>query len=369
MRVAFAVLILADRLLLTLDFRDFFIIKNNGGKMLLPYAATSQHPSLHYTVTIFQLAPESAWLYWTMHAQGLISAILLLLGAGWPRLQLVLLYLNMLCFHHHNAMIWDGEDVMFRVWTVLLLFLPAFDTITIYDRFGRTRDRHHDDPSSSTTTTTTTTTPVWPFRLWQLNLCFIYAGAGLGKLASERWWNGTALYHISHAVDFFGGAFTPATIFNRLRPLQIMTWSSLLLECTCWITCWFAPNITVVNMILLHLGIELSMNMHCFEFLSVMGWMVFLVETNVVDEQDDDNENKSNARSKNNTWKRTVINVCLLSVITIAFIDTAPVELLPISSSAFSTRLVVPALEYRARLLKNVIDPCLSPLGLYQGTW
>ena len=120
LRIALALLILADRLLLTVDFKDFFL----GPNCLLPYAATSQDESLMYAVTIFQWLPEAPdWLYWALQGQALVSAMLVLLGVAWPRLQLLLLYINMLQFNCHNAMIWDGEDVMFLFWTFFMLLM------------------------------------------------------------------------------------------------------------------------------------------------------------------------------------------------------------------------------------------------------
>ena len=80
--------------------------------------------------------------------------------------------------------------------------------------------------------------------------------------------------------DFWGGPFTPDFLFNRLGPLKILCWVSLVVECTCWIVVWFKPLRvpTVIVMVLFHIGIDLAMNMHCFEWLFILGWLFFLVE-------------------------------------------------------------------------------------------
>jgi hypothetical protein len=62
-----------------------------------------------------------------------------------------------------------------------------------------------------------------------------------------------------------------------MGPLMVLTYASLLLECGCLITAWLWPTATVVAMWGLHLGIELAMNMHCLEWLCMIGWLTFLV--------------------------------------------------------------------------------------------
>jgi hypothetical protein len=38
--------------------------------------------------------------------------------------------------------------------------------------------------------------PIWPIRLFQIEMCCIYAGAGYSKLSSKRWRTGNAMYHV-----------------------------------------------------------------------------------------------------------------------------------------------------------------------------
>lgn len=113
----------------------------------------------------------------------MVVAFLLLLGIA-PRLMVVLHHICLLTFHHHNGIMWDGEDAMFRVWNALFLFLPLH-RVTIYEWMGGLTKEQKE-----------MTWPMWPFRLWQIEICYIYLGAGFGKLSSERWQNGTAMYHV-----------------------------------------------------------------------------------------------------------------------------------------------------------------------------
>jgi hypothetical protein len=181
-RVAFAFLILADRLLLTVDFQRFFI------DAMMPYEASSKNEQLEKSFSLFAVLPSTPASYYLMHLQGLVQALFLLLGVA-PRIQLIGVYINMLTFHHHNALIWDGEDDMFRMYAFLLFWLPIHH-ITIYDKFGFGKSKKKQDDTSADYW------PMWPFRLWQIEMSLIYSGAGLGKLASKSWQLGDALWDV-----------------------------------------------------------------------------------------------------------------------------------------------------------------------------
>lgn len=262
-RMAHAFLIICDRLLLTVDFRWFFL---SG---MIPYDANSKdfYPS---QFTFFSMIPpdSSAW-YWGLHITCIVQAVLLFLGV-FPKFQLAGIHLIMLSFYHHNDRLWDGEDEMFRMWDLMLFFLPL-NHVTIFDRFK--------GPTESSTKSSLSW-PMWPVRLWQVEVSFIYFGASFGKLQNPRWLYGHALQHVIHTNDFFGGIFAPDFMFNRVGPLRLLTYTSLMLETISPVSAWIAPRTTAILMILLHLGIEMAMNMHCFEWLSMIGWSIFLIQGN-----------------------------------------------------------------------------------------
>jgi hypothetical protein len=63
-----------------------------------------------------------------------------------------------------------------------------------------------------------------------------------------------------------------------LLPIKLLTWSSLLLENLALFTIWplRSRQATVVAMVLFHVGIDITMNMHIFELVSILGWLFFL---------------------------------------------------------------------------------------------
>jgi hypothetical protein len=178
-------------------------------------------------------------------------------------------------------------------------------------------------------------------------------------------------------------------------------------------------------MIALHIGIELTMNMHVFELLSIIGWCMFFIEP---DQSYEDYIGTARGSSTNNTTGNTqsidatktkkqnhetktalhgqgiiqystFINIFLLTLTTIIIIDTFPLSELhdilevgltvplssaltitasPLQSSIVSglTNVVTNVqtlLLYLCTIRKGVLFPnvmkYLYPIGLYQDVW
>ena len=179
----------------------------------------------------FQLAPESDWLIWGVNYLCLLQGILLLLGIA-PRFQCVSLVVYLASWEHQNDHAWDAQDVMLRFFGFLLCFMPLH-RLTVYEWYqtrGMSREEkialHQND-----------SWPMWPFRLWQIEICYIYVGAGFAKLSNKVWQRGMAIYYATF-TNHYGGVFTPDFLFNRMFPLKFLCWSSLFVECTSWILIW-----------------------------------------------------------------------------------------------------------------------------------
>ncbi len=206
LRIGYAVLLLLDRYILYYDFDHWFLTTIMPcHQFIIAPKTTTGDTSLMCTIAGMVDPTLSPHVYYAFFYVGIVNAVLLLLGIA-PKLQLLLLHVNMLSFHYHNYAIWDGEDAMFKVWNFLFLFLPLHH-VTVYDNF-----RHLlGDPRNATIGTTTTTAaehgddthqhqdetwPMWPFRLWQIEMCCIYMGAGYSKLSTDNWYRGNALYRV-----------------------------------------------------------------------------------------------------------------------------------------------------------------------------
>ena len=268
------------------------------------------------------------------------------------------LWWNILSFKNHNVLFWDGEDDLFKLWAFLLLFFPL-DHCTIYDRFGFHTSL--DLISSSW--------PMWPFRIFQIEVMLIYMGASLAKVVVEEWQDGSALFRISYGIQDYPGIFNPELLFGRYGPLKLLTWSSVLVEGLCYITVWIPAlrNWSVGLMMLFHVGIDLSMNMNMFEWLACVGWCVFLIQpkTNQINSS---NETKRKPKKKDiRQLSKSVINIFVASFIIVISMDCIPfaamAKLIPEPFETTWDEIV----DKRNHIFNGYIDPVITPMGLSQG--
>ncbi|KAL7566788.1 hypothetical protein ACA910_019380 [Epithemia clementina (nom. ined.)] len=371
MRIAFAVIFLADKTLWTMDLDKIF--SNRIG--WIPYSIGQQHKDASATqLSLFQLAPDSDALLWTIQIVGLVQGFLLLLGIV-PRFQLFGIFVHLVSFQHHNYMLFDAQDMTFRIWSFLLLFLPVH-TVTIYDFLAKTK------PTKEKLEQDADTWPIWPYRIWQLHITVIYLGASLGKLDGESWPSGMAMYFLSHTDDFYPGIFNPDILFNRWMPLKVVTWSALLIELvipyTIWIPALRKPTLFLV--LLLHIGIELGMNMHCFEWLTVLGWASFLANPAILAASNatkmkttttttsGDDKKKPTLSSGSSFLVRSMTNLWIITVVGAFWMDCFPAshlrDVFPESFLPLTQKLCDIQDWYNGNFL-----PYLELVGLEQGYW
>ena len=216
-RICYAILLLFDRYVLSYDFHFFFLSGIMPCDQHYNYSSINNFSSkptslLCYIVGILPPQYSSHYVYYTFFYVGVINVVLLLLGIV-PKLQLLLLHINMLSFHHHSGTIWDGEDNMFRLWNFLFLFVPLHH-VTIYDNFRHlfyytsTTNSPAAAASNSSSSKSTAvakhddTWPMWPFRLWQIEIWCIYIGAGYSKLSTDIWSSGNAMYSVRSCIPY-----------------------------------------------------------------------------------------------------------------------------------------------------------------------
>jgi len=366
MRMAFALFYLIDRIMMAINL-DFFFSPDTG---VLPYRLSGRNDELvgYHQWSLFMFFPDSMEFVWLVSVIGVVQGVIVLLGATrYPRLHMFGLYLNIMSFLNHNTLMWDGEDNMFRMWVFFFLFFPL-DHCTIYDGFGF---------GSSSSSSSSSSWPMWIFRIFQIEIVIIYMGASIGKLVVPYWQDGSAIYRLTYGIEDYPGIFNPDFMFGRYGPLKILCWSALLLEGICYITVWIPAlrNVSVALMVFLHIGIDFSMNMHMFEWLSCVGWIVFLVQPApkvddgskaALSQSSIDKKHKNKMISIRSFLKKALTNIFVSSVIFIIMIDSVPytdiTHLLPKSMKPAWKSFV----ERKTSLFIK-IDSYISPIGVSQG--
>ena len=180
----------------------------------------------------------------------------------------------------------------------LFLMFPMH-TVTVFDSFGK---KTKSDDSWS----------MWPIRLFQIEMTFVYMGASLSKLNSRGWTSGEAMYWISYTSDYYPGVFNPDFLFNYLFPLKLFCWSAMFLEVTGWTLVWIPQTrfLAVIGMLLLHVGIDLTMNMYAFEWLAIIGWLVFMVQPTIPYVDPASAEKEKKVPSTTSRSRRVVMSSC-----------------------------------------------------------
>lgn len=148
------------------------------------------------------------------------------------------------------------------------MFLPLHE-FTIYDVFWKRRGRN-------------TSWPMWPFRIWQIEMCLIFFSSGVSKWLDSNniWMEGTALYWMTCKSETYPGLFDPFIVFNHMLPLKLLCWYIFCMENICWIGVWMKDTAVdfITVMMLIHLGFEVTTNCLYFNWLVIMGWMTFFVQ-------------------------------------------------------------------------------------------
>jgi hypothetical protein len=108
----------------------------------------------------------------------------------------------------------------------------------------------------------------------QLNLCIVYATAGLSKLEGQTWSNGDAIWFAITQPQFFSRFTMPLLNFLSTYPLTVkfLTWGTLVLEISYAIFIWI-KNIRVAfffAIIMMHLFIGVIMQLYLFSLIMIV---------------------------------------------------------------------------------------------------
>jgi tetratricopeptide (TPR) repeat protein len=196
----------------------------------------------------------------------IIAALCLTLGFR-TRLSAAVLFVCLVSFDHRNPIILNSGDTLLRLFALLLAFSPAGYDFSI--------DRWLAQRRAKAPLAVPDAAP-WVQRLMQLQLAAVYFQAFWSKIAGDTWSDGTALYYTSRLLDF--QRLPIPFVFDNLWTIKLLTWSSLGIECALWTLIWWKPfrYYVLVAGVLLHLGIDWSMNLPIFEYLMIASYLLFI---------------------------------------------------------------------------------------------
>jgi hypothetical protein len=180
----------------------------------------------------------------------------------------------LLSFHNRNVQILDGEDFVFRLIAIFLVLMPcgAAWSIDAWIVFGLRRWWTGAAP------TTSYLRPAWGLRLLQIQMAVIFFSAGLYKLGTEAWFDGTAIYYVARLDDYFGKFPVPTWLFDTPWTVWLMTWGVVLGELLVPVFVWFRETrrLALLVAVLFHLSNEWTMHLFLFHWIMLVGWISFL---------------------------------------------------------------------------------------------
>lgn len=210
--------------------------------------------------TIGTFVPRSEFgvtCYFLVHFAALATLIL----GIFPRCSALVVFVLFTGTMNSNLLIFDGEDIMLKLFAFFLIFAPGPKELRKAGLPGQ--------PGA-------TPYPVWPLRLFQFQMCLMFFACAIQKMKGEFWADGTAMYYVFRLYDYYRVPF-PEFVTENLMMLKLMSWGVILFELAIPILIWFReirlPCLILV--IAFHLTIEFTMFLLVFHWIMITGWLCF----------------------------------------------------------------------------------------------
>ena len=208
--------------------------------------------------------PGSLYAFFAVY---LLAAVCLTAGFL-TRLASALVFVGIVSLHHRNPVILNGGDTILRLSAFYLMLAPAGRALSV-DRWLRVR-RGKEPPGEPP--------PIepWAQRLIQIQLSIAYLATVWWKLAGFTWIDGTAVYYATRIREF--DRFPVPLVFDSLRAMKLMTWGTLAVEFALGALVWFRDLRYPILLagVLLHLGLDYSMNIPLFQWTMVSAYVLFI---------------------------------------------------------------------------------------------
>lgn len=267
-RIVFGACVLAYALLLFPDRATWLTERG-----VIPTAASkalAAHAGMRYLPLNFLHGASEAEV--TLFLVLFLLAALCLTVGWWTRAAAVLVFVGLNVLHNRDSIILNSGDTVMIVMAGYLALAPAGAACSL-DRLRRVLRRGED------------TAPLvmpWAQRLIQIQVCLVYLCTFLLKVQGEVWRNGTAAYYPLHQPEYARFPL-PLTDGSLLWPLNLLTYGTMAAELALAILIW-VPRLRLYVLaagVLLHMGIEYSLNIPMFSFLMIASYLSFVTEADL----------------------------------------------------------------------------------------
>ena len=233
-----------------------FLFGPNG---IVPYDWFVEELRQSRSFSLYALASSPLVFEGIFHL-GIVVTLLWVLG--WhTRLMTFLTWVFLWSLHARNPTLWDGGDNLIRIVLIYALFadIGAHWSLDAAHR----RVLSEDSTAQQYVGALLHTGAVWAVAL---QLCLVYATAGLAKVAGEVWQNGTALYYILRTGEFAWTGYGAAIWTNSVL-VTLLTYGTVAFQISFPFLLIAHPATRRLALVLgmgFHLGIGLVLGLHTF---------------------------------------------------------------------------------------------------------
>ncbi|NJK59036.1 MAG: HTTM domain-containing protein [Oscillatoriales cyanobacterium SM2_1_8] len=175
--------------------------------------------------SVLAWSPTPLWS-WAVFGVGVVSAIAFTLGLQ-TRIATVVLFAVWASLLHRSLMLVNGQDQIVK----LLLFFGCFAPLGRSYSWDRWWAHKHKQPWSEVA-------PVWPMRLMQVSIAFVYLFSAPAKWNDDIMWrNGLAIYYVTLSDRWF--RFPDVALFQNIPFSVFSTYSALATEMGFPLLVWF----------------------------------------------------------------------------------------------------------------------------------
>ena len=184
----------------------------------------------------------------------------------WTRASSILFALGLVSIQHRNAAILHGGDTVMRVCALYMAIAPSGAACSLDRLFGIWKGRLSQAPALVS---------MWPQRLISYNVALLYLTTTWLKWGGGMWRDGTATYYPARLAEFY--KFPIPHWVNDFPMVYITTYGTLITEFALGTLVFFKPlrKYVLICGVLMHLHIELSMNIPLFSYLMVSTYICF----------------------------------------------------------------------------------------------
>lgn len=261
-RIMFGLLVLMFCLLLAPDLLTWF---GKDGAVSVEAARRFHQEGM---VDVFFLTQQSDQDVRMLFGIFTAAAVALTLGLC-TRTSAFIVFLGMSSFQHRDWLIMNSGDTFMRLAALYLTFSNAGKALSL-DRLIELWTRTPPPLGAAKSSAP------WVQRLLQVQLAMLYCQAFLTKIVGPMWLDGSAVYYVTRLEDFQRHPLP--SFLNNQTGYKLLSWYTLATEFALWTVIWVKKYRYQVLLagIILHLGIDWTMNLPLFEYLMITPYILFV---------------------------------------------------------------------------------------------